>query len=81
MMECAGGFIYTGIAVDPEARFREHLDGKGSKFARMRKPIRIIGKRRYPDRGTALRIESALKKLTPVEKRKWAACPGNRRMH
>ncbi|MBI5576460.1 MAG: GIY-YIG nuclease family protein [Deltaproteobacteria bacterium] len=73
MLECAGECIYTGIAVDPESRFLEHLSGKGSRFTRARKPIRIIGARRYPDRGTALRVESSLKKLTPDAKRKWAA--------
>jgi len=73
MLECAGGFIYTGIAVDPEARFREHLAGKGSRFTRMRKPLRILGMRRYPDRGAALRAEHALKKLKRAEKRKWAS--------
>jgi putative endonuclease len=72
MLECAGGFIYTGIAVDPEARFREHQAGKGSRFTRMRKPHRIIGMRRYPDRGAALRAEHALKKLKPRAKRIWA---------
>jgi putative endonuclease len=72
MLECDGSFIYTGIAVDPEARFLEHAAGKGSRFTRMRKPLRIIGKREYPDRGTALRVEHALKKLKRSEKKKWA---------
>jgi putative endonuclease len=73
MLECAGGYVYTGIAIDPEARFREHLAGKGSRFTRMRKPLRILGMRRYPDRGAALRAEHALKKLKPAAKRTWAA--------
>jgi putative endonuclease len=73
LLECAGGFLYTGIAVDPEARFQEHLAGRGSRFTRMRKPLRILGRRRFPDRGAALRAEHALKKLTPIQKRKWAA--------
>ncbi|MGE5752023.1 MAG: GIY-YIG nuclease family protein [Deltaproteobacteria bacterium] len=72
MLECDGGYIYTGIAVDPEARFLEHAAGKGSRFTRMRKPLRIIGKREVPDRGTALRMEHALKKLKRADKKKWA---------
>jgi len=72
MMECIGGVIYTGIAVDPEARFREHLAGKGARFTRMRKPLRMIGMKKFPDRGSALRAEHALKGLRPLEKRKWA---------
>jgi putative endonuclease len=73
MLECVGGFIYTGIALDPEARLLEHLAGKGSRFTRMRKPLRMIGTRQFPDRGSALRAEHALKKLKPGEKRQWAA--------
>lgn len=79
MLECAGGYIYTGIAIDPEARFRVHLAGKGSSFTRMRKPLRIIGTREFPDRGAALRAELALKKLTRAKKRKWAAEPASSR--
>jgi putative endonuclease len=73
MLECAGGFLYTGVAIDPDARFLEHRAGKGSRFTRMRKPLRILGRRQYSDRGAALRVEHALKKLTPAEKRRWAA--------
>ena len=72
MLECAGGVIYTGIAIDPEARFLEHLSGKGARFTRIRKPLRILGTRQYPDRGSALRAEHELKKLKSREKRKWA---------
>lgn len=72
MVECAGGVVYTGIAVDPEARFRQHLAGKGAGFTRIRKPLRILGMRKFPDRGSALRAEHALKKLKPLDKRRWA---------
>lgn len=72
MVECAGGVIYTGIAIDPQARFRQHLTGKGAAFTRIRKPLRILGMRRFPDRGKALRAERALRKLSAMAKRKWA---------
>jgi len=71
MIECAGGVIYTGIAIDPEARFREHLAGKGARFTRIRKPLRIIGMRKFGDRGSALKAEHALKKMSPLQKREW----------
>ena len=72
MIECAGGVIYTGIAVDPEARFREHLAGRGARFTRIRKPLRILGMRPFADRGTALKAEHALKRMSPSRKREWA---------
>lgn len=73
LVECAGGVVYTGIAVDPQLRFRQHLSGRGAAFTRIRKPLRILGMRKFPDRGTALRAERALRKLSPTAKRKWAA--------
>lgn len=72
VLECDGGFLYTGIAVDPEARFRVHLAGKGSRFTRMRKPLRILGMRQYPDRGAALRVEQQVKRLSRDRKKSWA---------
>jgi putative endonuclease len=72
MLECDGGVIYTGIALDPEARFAEHLAGRGARFTRIRKPLRILGTRLYPDRGEALRAERELKKLNAAAKRRWA---------
>ena len=35
MIECRGGKIYTGIAKDPDARYRQHLTGTGAAFTRM----------------------------------------------
>ncbi len=72
MLECEGGIIYTGVAVDPVARFRKHRAGRGARFTRIRKPVRILGMREYPDRGAALKAEAALKKLRPPDKRRWA---------
>jgi putative endonuclease len=70
LIECAGGALYTGIARDPAARFALHLAGKGAKYTRANKPLRLIGAIAYPDRGSATRAEIAFKKLKASEK--WA---------
>lgn len=72
MIECRGGKIYTGIARDPEARFRHHLSGKGAAFTRINPPRALIGKRICESRGEALRMEHALRKLARREKIAWA---------
>jgi putative endonuclease len=72
MIECRGGKIYTGIAKDPEARFRRHLSGKGAAFTRINPPRVLLGKRLCASRGEALREEHALRKLTRREKIAWA---------
>lgn len=72
MIECRGGRIYTGIAKDPEARFRRHLAGKGAVFTRIHPPRFLLGMRICGGRGEALRQEHALRKLSRREKIAWA---------
>lgn len=69
LIECADGALYTGIALDPVARYAQHRAGKGAKYTRANPPRRLIGAMAYPDRSTATRAELAFKKLTAVEKR------------
>lgn len=72
MIECRGGRIYTGIARDPEARYRRHLAGKGAAFTRINPPRALLGKRICGSRGEALRMEHALRQRTRREKIAWA---------
>jgi putative endonuclease len=69
LLECADGALYTGIALDPAARFEQHCAGKGAKYTRANPPVRLIGAIAYPDRGSATRAEIAFKKLKAAEKR------------
>lgn len=72
MIECRGGGIYTGIAKDVEARYAKHAAGRGAKYTKMNPPVRLLGKKRYPDRRSAAQAEYELKRIAPVEKFKWA---------
>jgi putative endonuclease len=69
LIECADGALYTGIALDPAARFEQHRTGKGAKYTRANRPVRLIGVISYPDRSTATRAELAFKRLKAAEKR------------
>lgn len=69
LLECRGGSIYTGIATDVERRYAEHAAGKGARYTRARPPVRLLASFEYPDRGSALRAEYAIKQLTPARKR------------
>jgi putative endonuclease len=76
MIECRGGKIYTGIAKDPEARYRQHRSGQGAAFTRINPPVELLAKRPCGSRSDALKEEQALRRLTGKEKRAWAATPG-----
>lgn len=73
VLECEGGSLYTGIAVDVEKRYALHVSGKGAKYTRSHKPYRILAKKPFEDRSAALKAEHALKKMTPTAKRVFCA--------
>ena len=70
ILECAGKRLYTGIAVDVEARFQAHISGKGARFTKAFKPVRIAYVVPYADRSTASTAEHVMKKLSAADK--WA---------
>lgn len=72
MLECKGGGIYTGIALDVDARFAKHVAGKGARYTRMNPPLRIIVRTQFSSHREAAQTEAALKRLTPLEKLRWA---------
>lgn len=72
MIECRGGKIYTGIAKDPEARYRRHLAGTGAAFTRMNPPLSMLAKWPCGTRTDALKAERALRRLPGKAKRAWA---------
>jgi putative endonuclease len=72
MIECRGGKIYTGIAKDPDSRYRLHQSGNGAAYTRMNPPMALLGKRPCGSRSDALREERALRRLSGMEKRVWA---------
>lgn len=71
MMECEGGRIYTGIAVDVAARFKKHCAGRGAAFTRINKPVRVLAAMKCRDQSDATRKEYALKQLSRAEKLAW----------
>ena len=71
MIACRGGRIYTGTALDPEARFLAHREGKGAAFTRANPPIAILHRMPFGSRRDACRAEAALKKLSREEKLSW----------
>lgn len=69
LLECANGAVYTGIALDVQARFEQHRCGKGAKYTRANPPRRILATKRFRSRAAASREEWRVKQLTPAKKR------------
>jgi len=58
---CADTSLYCGSSDDPEARFELHKSGKGAKYTRSHKPLRIIYKEKLESKSTALKREAEIK--------------------
>lgn len=62
------GKIYTGISTDVERRFLKHQTGKGARYFRTDKPIKIIFKDGPFSRSLASKKEAWIKKLKAQDK-------------
>lgn len=72
LLACADGRTYAGIALDVAERFRVHVSGKGSKFTRANRPLRVLGAQPFASRSAAQQAEHALKQLEKPAKLQWA---------
>jgi len=70
LLECADGTYYTGWTTDPTRREKEHNAGRGAKYTRSRRPVKLIYVEEQPDRGSAQKREIAIKKFSRKRKEK-----------
>jgi putative endonuclease len=61
---CADGTYYTGWSTDPERRCRQHNAGRGARYTRSRRPVRLVFTQEFPDRASAMRREVQIKQLS-----------------
>ena len=69
ILRCADGSLYTGIALDIEARLRDHDgDRAGAKYLRGRKPFEKVFECEAGDRSEAQQLEYRVKRLSRAQK-------------
>ena len=68
IVECRDGSLYTGVAKDVAARVATHNAGRGAKYTRARRPVRLVHAESGYDRGGALSREWAIKRLPRGDK-------------
>lgn len=73
VLRCGDGSLYAGIATDVAARFEKHAAGKGARYTRGRGPLRLRVSLEVGDKGLALRVELAFKRLSRAEKTRISA--------
>jgi putative endonuclease len=70
IVECTDGTFYTGWTTDPERRIKTHNAGRGAKYTRTRRPVKLVYVEEQPDRSTAMKRERAIKALSREKKMK-----------
>lgn len=68
ILECADGSLYTGYTPDLEKRVETHNAGKGAKYTRGRRPVKLVYSEEYSTKEEAMRREYQIKHLKREEK-------------
>lgn len=68
ILECSDGSFYTGITTDLVRRVAAHNAGRGARYTRSRRPVRVIYAEPAGDRAAAARRERAIKRLPRAAK-------------
>lgn len=66
--------FYCGYTDDVQKRFQAHLEGKGAKYTRANKPVRLVYQKEFDTKSDAMKEEARIKKLTHKEKLKLINC-------
>jgi putative endonuclease len=69
ILECADGTFYTGWTTDPPRREKQHNAGRGARYTRARRPVKMVYVEEQPDRTTAMKRERAIKTMTRERKK------------
>lgn len=65
---CEDGSFYTGYTNNVKKRFVTHQSGKGAKYTRAHKPVKIIFQKEFESKSAALSYEYHFKKLSKQQK-------------
>jgi len=72
VVQCNDGTYYTGWTDNLERRVAAHNAGRGARYTRSRRPVRLVYFELCADRSGALRREAALRRLSHREKERLA---------
>lgn len=68
ILECADGSFYTGWTTNLKKRLSAHNAGRGAKYTRSRRPVRLVYTECFDDKSAALKREHAIKALSHTQK-------------
>ncbi|WP_346664137.1 GIY-YIG nuclease family protein [uncultured Merdimonas sp.] len=68
IVECSDGSFYTGWTNDLERRMKAHNEGRGAKYTKGRRPVKLAYFETYRTKEEAMSREFQIKQMTRKEK-------------
>ena len=70
IVECTDSTYYTGYTTKLKRRVEVHNKGKGAKYTRARRPVKLVYWEEYDTKEEAMKREWKIKKMSRREKEK-----------
>lgn len=70
IVQCSDSTYYTGWTNHLEARIKAHNAGKGAKYTKARRPVKLVYYETFETKSEALSREYQIKQLSRQEKEK-----------
>ncbi len=79
IIRCNSGSLYTGVTIDVARRFDEHQSQgkKCAKYLRGKSPLELVHFEGLPDKSSAYKLETKIKRLTKAEKERYILSSAN----
>lgn len=70
IVECRDKSLYTGWTTDLKKRIDAHNAGKGAKYTKSRRPVKLVYSEKFETKAEAMKREYAIKHMSRSEKLK-----------
>lgn len=68
ILHCADNTYYTGWTTDIQNRIKNHNTGKGARYTKNRRPVKLVHLEEFETKSQALKREYEIKQFTRKEK-------------
>lgn len=68
IVKCADSTLYTGWTNDLDKRIKAHNNGKGAKYTKTRRPVKLVYYEEHETKNEAMSREYAIKQLKREQK-------------
>jgi len=68
LLQCRDDSFYCGITSNLDRRVREHNSGRGARYTKARRPVKLVNSKKCLSRSNAMKLELRIKKMNRIRK-------------